>query len=229
MSEQVHATGPHDFAGPQDFDGQDYGHQGFRPMYRPSRDESQGLDAGTRRILYLSGFGGLAILVGVAIYSLTGHSGSGVVPVVQADEHPIRVKPANPGGMAVGPVVQRADPNDSHIVPGTEEPNPKALLAITGTVKPPPRPPGVASARPKSFTVQLSEVKTEAQAQVVWDKLAKKMPDLFAQHRALYQKINESGSAPWRLRTGGFADQAQAKAFCDKVKAKGGQCALVES
>ena len=42
------------------------------PMYRPSHDDSQGMDAGTMRMLYLAGFGGVAILVGVAVYSLTG-------------------------------------------------------------------------------------------------------------------------------------------------------------
>lgn len=208
MSEQVHASDP---------------------MYRPSRDDDQGIEAGTKRILYLMGAGGLVILAGVAVYSLTGRSGGDVVPVVQADQHPTRVKPENPGGMAVAPEVKRADPNDSHLAPSTEEPNPRALLAIAT----PPKPPGQLAAgtpqHPRSVTVQLSATKTEAQALVAWEKLAKKMPELFGQHHALFQKTNEPGTAPWRLRTGGFADPAQAKAFCDKVKAKGGQCAVVES
>jgi hypothetical protein len=207
MSDDVHATGP---------------------MYRPSREDDSGIGAGTRRILYLTGCGGLALLVAVAIYGFTGHSGGGVVPVVQADQHPLRVKPADPGGMAVTAVEKPADPNDSRLAPGTEEPNRRALLAITGpgAVHPPviaPQP------HPKSVTVQLSAAKSEAQAQVMWDGLARKMPDLFAPRHALFQKANESGPAPWRLRTGGFTDTAQAKAFCDKVKAKGGQCALVDS
>jgi hypothetical protein len=206
MSEPVHATGP---------------------MYRPSSGE-EGIDAGTRRILYLMGAGGLVILAGVAVYALAGHSGGGAVPVVQADQRPLRMKPADPGGMAVNPEAKRADPNDSHLAPGTEEPNPRALLAIAAPVKPA----GlsvVSQSHPRSFTVQLTAAKSEAQAQVVWDALAKRMPDLFSQHRALFQKANEPGPAPWRLRTGGFVDQSQAKAFCDKVKAKGGQCAVVES
>ena len=79
--------------------------------------------------------------------------------------------------------------------------------------------------RAKTVTVQLSAAKSEAEAQATWDKLAKKMPDVLGQRRALFQKASESGPSPWRLRTGGFTDHAQAKAFCDKVKAKGGQCA----
>ena len=91
---------------------------------------------------------------------------------------------------------------------------------VLATVTPP---------RPKTVTVQLSEAKSEAQAQILWEKLAKKQPELFGQHRALYQKVSEKGPAPWRLRTGGFTDQVQAKAFCDKVKAKGGQWSVLES
>jgi hypothetical protein len=199
------------------------------PMYRPSHDDSQGMDAGTMRMLYLAGFGGVAILVGVAVYSLTGRSGGDVVPTVQADSRPIRVKPENPGGMTVAPEQQRADPNNSRLAPGTEEPNPRALLAIPDPSKVATQQATLPPPRAKSVTVQLSEAKSEAQAQAAWEKMAKKMPEVIGQHRALFQKVNESGPAPWRLRTGGFTDQAQAKAFCDKVKAKGGQCTVVES
>jgi hypothetical protein len=208
MSDQVHATGP---------------------MYRPSRDDEQGIDAGTKRILYMMGAGGLVILAGIATYSLTGRSGSDVVPIVQADQSPMKVKPANPGGMAVGPEAKQIDPKDSRLAPGTEEPNPRALMAIGGPANGPGQSSVGAQGRSKPIIVQLSAAKTEAQAQHAWGALAKKMPDLFGQHHALYQKTNEPGQSAWRLRTGGFADQAQAKAFCDKVKAKGGQCSIVES
>jgi hypothetical protein len=78
-------------------------------------------------------------------------------------------------------------------------------------------------------TVQLTSARSEADAQAAWNKLAKKMPDLIATRRPLFQKANETGPSPWRLRTGGFSDPAQAKTFCDKIKAKGAQCAVVES
>ena len=197
------------------------------PMYRPSRDDSQGMEAGTMRLLYLAGFGGLAILAGIAAYSLTGHSHGDAVPIVQADQRPIRVKPENPGGMTVGPEATAVNPNDSHLAPPTEEPNPRALMALADPSKTARQ--VAVMARPRPVTVQLSSARSEAQAQADWNKLAKRMPDLMAEHRALFQKINEPGPAPWRLRTGGFADPAQAKAFCDKVRAKGGQCAVVES
>jgi hypothetical protein len=199
------------------------------PMYRPSHTDDQAMDAGTRRLVYLAAFGGFAILAGIAAYSLTGRSGGNAVPVVQADTSPIKVRPENPGGMAVAPEEKPIDPNNSRLAPSTEEPNPQALMAIQGparTVVPPAQSVGP---RARSFTVQLSSAKSEADAQAAWDKLAKKMPELFGQHRALFQKTNETGPASWRLRTSGFTDTAQAKAFCDKVKAKGGQCSVVDS
>lgn len=199
------------------------------PMYRPSRADDQGMDAGTMRLLYLAGGGGLLILAGIAGYSLIGHSGGNVLPVVQADQRPLKVKPENPGGMVVAPEAKLANPNDSRLAPGTEEPNPRALLAIPDPAKPPPPAPVAAPPRPHPVIVQLTAAKSEAAAQAEWEKLAKRMPELFSQHRALFQKTNEPGKAPWRLGTGGFADPAQARSFCDKVKAKGGQCALVKS
>src|ERR1700722_2854385 len=228
MSEQVYAAGPN-ATEPQVTGPHVSGPHVSCPMYRPSRDDDQGIDAGTRRILYSMGAGGLVILAGIALYTFAGHSGGGVVPVVQADQGPLRVKPLNPGGMAVIPEANQANPNDSHLAPGTEEPNPRALLAITGVPKGPGLPVPPIPPRARSVTVQLSEAKSEADAQAAWDKLAKRWPDLFGQHRALFQKINERGPMSWRLRTGGFSDSAQAKTFCDKVKAKGGQCAVVES
>jgi hypothetical protein len=86
-----------------------------------------------------------------------------------------------------------------------------------------------APVRAKPAMVLLSSAKTEADAQLDWDRLTKKLPDLFHDHRALFQKTDEKGPTPWRLRTSGFTDAAQAKAFCDKVKAKGGQCTVVDS
>jgi hypothetical protein len=199
------------------------------PMYRPSHDDGEGMDSSTRRLLYLAGAGGLAIMLGIAVYSLTGRSGPGPLPVVQADSRPVKVKPENPGGMTVAPEQVQNDPSHSRLAPGTEEPNPRALMAITDPAKLPVPPAAFTPPHGKLVMVQLSTAKSEAGAQAEWDKLAKKLPDLIGTHRPLFQKVNETGATPWRLRTGGFTDQSQAKAFCEKVKAKGGQCSVAES
>jgi cell division septation protein DedD len=187
------------------------------------------MDANARRLLYLGGFAGLAILAGVSAYSLTGRSGGDTVPVVQPDPRPLKVKPENPGGMPVGPDVKQDDPAHSRLAPGTEEPNIQALQTLHDPARPAAVPSALMPAHGRTFAVQLSSAKSEAEAQAAWDRLTRKMPELIGQHRALFQKTNEAGPAPWRLRTGGFTDAAQAKAFCEKLKAKGGQCTVVES
>lgn len=199
------------------------------PMYRASRDDDQGLKPSTMRLLYVAGGAGIALLAGVGIYSLTGRTG-GDVPIVQADGRPMREKPANAGGMQVAAEEKRTDPNQSRLAPGAEEPNPRGLLSIPDAARG-QGPAAPAAARPagKSVTVQLTSAKSEADAQAAWDRLAKKMPDLVGQRRPLFQKVSEQGQTPWRLRTGGFADQSQARAFCGQVKAKGGKCVVVES
>jgi hypothetical protein len=214
MSEQVESSGPP--IGPR-----------IRPMYRASRDD-EALDPGTRRLLI---YAGGVVIVASALFGafhLVAHSGGGSVPVIQAASGPVRVKPDNPGGMVVGPEEKQYNPNDSHLAPPVEEPNPRGLMAAADPSKAPVMAP-VAPPRARPVLVQLSMTKSEAAAQGEWDKLAKKLPDVMSAHRPLFQKTSETGATPWHLRTGGFTDQAQAKAFCDKVKAKGGQCSVVDS
>ena len=198
------------------------------PMYRASRDEEQGMDPRTTRLLYIMGGAGLALLAGIGTYSLTGRTG-GDIPVVQADARPMREKPANAGGMQVAMEEKRTDPNQSRLAPGIEEPNPRGLLSTSDPAR--GQAPAAAAAKPpgKTITVQLTAVKSEADAQAAWDKMAKKMPDLVGPRRPLFQKVTEQGATPWRLRTGGFTDQTQARVFCDQVKAKGGKCVVLES
>ena len=198
------------------------------PMYRASRDEEQRIDPRTTRLLYIMGGAGLALLAGIGVYSLTGRTG-GDIPVVQADARPMREKPANAGGMQVAMEEKRTDPNQSRLAPGIEEPNPRGLLSTSDPAR--GQAPAAIAAKPpgKTITVQLTAVKSEADAQAAWDKMAKKMPDLVGPRRPLFQKVTEQGATPWRLRTGGFTDQTQARVFCDQVKAKGGKCVVLES
>ncbi len=69
----------------------------IRTYYQPRRP---GMDRGTKALLAAgAGLGGL-LLAGVGGWALSGRHAA-VVPVIEADSRPVRVKPENPGGLQV--------------------------------------------------------------------------------------------------------------------------------
>ena len=76
--------------------------------------------------------------------------------------------------------------------------------------------------------VQLAAVRTEDAAKSEWQRLNKRMPDLFGQHRPAFTKVERDGQALWRVRTGGFNDVAHASQFCAQVRAKGASCTVAD-
>jgi hypothetical protein len=116
------------------------------PVYRVPR--RGGPDPLTRRLMLIAGGLAGALVLIVVAWSSVGHHG-GAVPVVQADQRPVRVKPANPGGMQIPGL--SADAGDSAAAAGTlapapETPDPQALARQT----PPPAPAATQSALPQS-------------------------------------------------------------------------------
>lgn len=89
------------------------------------------MDSGTKRLLLAASVLGAVLIGGMAAWTFTGHKAAGV-PTIVADKEPMRVKPADPGGMAaIGVAEQGLGPNGgtSDVAPAAEQPDPQALLA----------------------------------------------------------------------------------------------------
>jgi sporulation related protein len=80
----------------------------------------------------------------------------------------------------------------------------------------------------KGALVQLAAVSSEEAARTEWQRLEKRMPDLFDHRQPAFSKTERNGRTLWRVRTGGFSDVAQATAFCERVRAKGAGCSIAD-
>jgi hypothetical protein len=116
-------------------------------------------------------------------------------------------------------------------------PPPVTKPAVVASVPPKPAaaakaPIAVEDAHPAaaghSPMVQLAALTSEDAARAEWAQLAKKMPELLNGKQPNYSRIERDGHAFWRVRTSGFADVTQARAFCDHVRAKGTGCSVAD-
>ncbi len=99
-----------------------------QPVYRPSRG---GMDPATKRLSIIACGIGAVLVALVGGWSLTGHRAGGI-PVIEAPTGPMRVKPADPGGMQLmgaEPPPSTADGGTTSLAPGPEKPDPQALAA----------------------------------------------------------------------------------------------------
>ena len=77
-------------------------------------------------------------------------------------------------------------------------------------------------------TVQLAALTSEEAARGEWQALTKRLPDLLGGRQPSYSRTEHDGHTFWRVRTSGFSDAAQARGFCEKVRAKGLGCSVTE-
>jgi hypothetical protein len=267
-----------------------------RPVYGGARRNRSRIEPGTRRLLMIAGAlaAGLVVVLGASSV-MRRHTGE--IPVVQADNRPIRIKPENPGGLQVAnannEIFLGADGGGgSKLGPEAELPDPKALrappaasvspagmnqgsqAALSTDGKPvrpapptadtsaaksapspaakpattaapasipdkrpatPPAQPATAEKHPappatagKGAAVQLAALGSEDAAKAEWQTLTKRMPDVLNGRQPSFSKVERDGRTFWRVRTSGFADVAQAKSFCERVRTKGGGCSVAD-
>lgn len=222
------------------------------PTYRVPRS---GMDPASKRLaLIAAGLGG-SLLVVLGVWSTLGHH-SGVVPVITAPAGPMRVKPENPGGLKVANDMILSgglgDGAADTLAPAPETPDPQALKAPpapkpvpAAVLAPPPAPAAAATAAPPSVAkpiaapaakpapatrgvlVQLAALPSREAAEAEWRALTRRDAGLLSGRTPSFAEGTVNGRTWWRVRTGGFADEAQARAFCDKLRAAGGGCSVV--
>ena len=213
----------------------------------------RGIDPGTRKLAWTAAALGGALVLVIGLYSAAGHR-STVVPVIQADSRPIRTKPENRGGMQISGTEEDVMGGDAvspatRLAPGSEAPAPKMLRAQQDAPPAPTQavtpakeaviaPPVVAAVPPETekprvavlpvgkTAVQFGALGTEQAAHAEWKHLTGTFPDLFASRQPAVSRTEHDGHVLWRLRTGGFADAAQATAFCERVRAQRAGCSI---
>ena len=76
--------------------------------------------------------------------------------------------------------------------------------------------------------VQLGALPSEAAARGEWERLQKRVPELLGNRRVSLAPFDREGQTTlYRIRTGGFADAATARAFCEEMKTRSIPCMVI--
>jgi len=136
-------------------------------------------------------------------------------------------------------------PGSAQLGPGPEAPRPDMLRAQSQPqaapqpatparpAEPAAAPPAVAALPPRAqqvarpapvsggrALVQLSAARTEEGARADWARLQRRVPELAGRAPVVTAFERDGQPTLYRLRTGGFADAAAARAFCEQIRAR---------
>lgn len=122
--------------------------------------------------------------------------------------------------------------------PAASEPVAKPPVAVS---EPATRPAPLPLAKPKvdgagthatmsehQAMVQLAALSSQEAARNEWQHLSKRMPALLNGKLPVFSRTERDGHTFWRVRTAGFTDAAQARIFCEQVRAKGSGCSIAD-
>lgn len=85
-----------------------------------------------------------------------------------------------------------------------------------------------ASAAANGVSLQIGAYKSESEANAAWASFSHKHP-IAAAYQSGIKRVDLGDKGVWyRLRLGSFSDKSAASAFCDKLKADGGNCFLAK-
>jgi hypothetical protein len=208
-----------------------------------SRRQRPAVDPAMRRMALGAGAVGV-VLIGVALlWSGVRPHGFGPPPEITAPTTPLRVAPADPGGLTVPGASEAIMSGDDAGPAPTLAPAPPApalaqlqqqsgVPVVTPTAPPPapaapPAPGAPAAAAPAGpASVQLAATASQAAAEQKWSQFLGQMPALVGTKKPEFIPAVVNGQTVWRLRLTGFADTAAAAAFCAQVVAAGGACTV---
>lgn len=136
---------------------------------------------------------------------------------------------ANPTTSAAAPPTRTTAPDGArpaNVAPPVAPPAAPSVAPLATQTQPAPRPEAKLPAG--RYIVQLVAVQSEGAAQAEWQSLRQRHPDLFGARQPVITRTERDGRTFWRVRTGGFTDLADARGFCDRVRAKGASCMVAE-
>ena len=150
----------------------------------------------------------------------------------RAAQEAARNAPPPPATTTAQPAAPQVPPRSAPQAAAPATPAPPATTsALTAPSLPAPVPSSTERFAPVATgraQVQLGALPSEASARGEWDRLQKRVPELLGNRRVSLAPFEREGQTPlYRIRTGGFADAATARAFCEEMKTKSIPCMVI--
>jgi hypothetical protein len=187
------------------------------------------------------GAGAVSVLIiGVALAwsGVRPHLGFGPPPEIFAPTTPLRIAPADPGGLTVPeadvPIMSGASSNaPPQLAASPQAPDIMQLQAISG--ESPPAPPPTPAPLPPApahvlldgpIEALLGTAPDQAGGEKLWNQLNADAPDVMQDRTPEYVPEVVNGRSMIRLSVGGFMNMQSAQAFCAALTAKGAACSV---